>query len=235
MMYSNTIIVRRKRDQKMDNYSNDKSSQPLSAGLYLEIQKDILSGELPSGSKLTEAAVCKKYNVSRTPVREAFRQLESDGLVENIPNRGAFVAGLSKRDISDLFDLRALFEIQAVEWAIRRMTDEDIDALKETVEFMEFYTLKDDVEKVLSFNSQFHNIIYAGTKDRMIQKTLSTYQTYLKHSAPARTYTGDYLRTILEEHKSIFSAVENRNVAAGRKAMQYHMEQSKLRRVSRYF
>ena len=155
----------------MEINSAEKNSQPLSAGLYQEIQKDILSGVFESGSKLTEAAVCKRYSVSRTPVREAFRQLEADGLIENIPNRGAFVTGLTKRDISDLFDLRSLFEIQAVEWAIKRMDDDDIDVLRETVEFMEFYTLKDDIEKVLSFNSQFHNTIYAGTKDRMIQRT----------------------------------------------------------------
>lgn len=215
--------------------NTDKSIQPLSAGLYNELQRDILSGTIPNGSKLTEQAVCKRYNVSRTPVREAFRQLEADGLIENVPNRGAFVTGLTRRDISDLFDLRGLFEVQAVEWAIKRMTNEDIDALSETVDFMEFYTLKDDVEKVLTFNSQFHGIIYAGTKDRMIQKTLSIYQKYLKFSAPAKTYTGDYLRTILEEHKAIFEAVESKNPAAGRKAMEYHMEQSKLRRIAKYF
>ena len=219
----------------MDIIQTDKSGQPLSAGLYTELQSDILSGAIPNGSKLTEQAICKKYNVSRTPVREAFRQLEADGLIENIPNRGAFVTGLTRRDISDLFDLRALFEVQAVEWAIKRMTSEDIDKLAETVEFMEFYTLKDDVDKVLTFNSQFHSIIYAGTGNRMIQKTLSIYQTYLKHSAPAKTYTGDYLKTILEEHKAIFEAFESKNPAAGRKAMEYHMDQSKLRRISNYF
>ena len=219
----------------MSSITSERSAQPLSAGLYSDLQKDILSGELASGSKLTEQVICRRYNVSRTPVREALRQLESDGLIENIPNRGAFVTGLSKRDISDLFDLRALFEIQAVEWAIKRMTGDDIDALSETVDFMEFYTLKDDVEKVLAFNSQFHSIIYAGTKDRMIQRTLSIYQTYLKHSAPAKTYTGDYLKTILEEHKAIFEAFETKNPAAGRKAMEYHMEQSKLRRMAKYF
>ena len=219
----------------MDIIQADKSVQPLSAGLYAELQSDILSGAIPNSSKLTEQAICKKYNVSRTPVREAFRQLEADGLIENIPNRGAFVTGLTRRDISDLFDLRALFEVQAVEWAIKRMTSEDIDKLAETVEFMEFYTLKDDVDKVLTFNSQFHNIIDAGTGNRMIQKTLAIYQTYLKHSAPAKTYTGDYLKTILEEHKAIFEAFESKNPAAGRKAMEYHMAQSKLRRISNYF
>ncbi|MBE6019113.1 MAG: GntR family transcriptional regulator [Clostridiales bacterium] len=219
----------------MDIIQNDKSAQPLSAGLYTELQTGILSGAMPDGSKLTEQTICKQYNVSRTPVREAFRQLEADGLIENIPNRGAFVTGLTRRDISDLFDLRALFEVQAVEWAIKRMTSEDIEKLSETVEFMEFYTLKDDVDKVLTFNSQFHNIIYAGTGNRMIQKTLAIYQTYLKHSAPAKTYTGDYLKTILDEHKAIFEAFETRNPAAGRKAMEYHMDQSKLRRIANYF
>ena len=94
---------------------------------------------------------------------------------------------------------------------------------------------QEDIEKVLNFNSQFHNIIYAGTRDRMIQKTLSAYQTYLKHSAPAKTFTVDYLHTVLEEHRAIFDSFENKNVAAGRKAMEYHMEQSKLRRISKFF
>ena len=219
----------------MDIINGEKSSQPLSAGLYSELQKDILSGAIPDGYKLTEQAVCKRYSVSRTPVREAFRQLEADGPIENIPNRGAFVTGLTRRDISDLFDLRILFEVQAVEWAIKRMDSEEIDKLAESMEFMEFYTLKEDVEKVLSFNSQFHSIIYAGTKNRMIQKTLSIYHTYLKYSAPHKTYTEESLKAILEEHKAIYEAFEARNVAAGRKAMEYHMEQSKLRRIAQYF
>lgn len=218
----------------MDNF-NDKSAQPISSNLYAEIQADILSGKIPNHQKLTEQAICKKYGVSRTPVRDAFRQLEADGLIENIPNRGAFVTALSKRDISDLFDLRSLFEIQAIEWAIKRMTSDDIDSLRETLEFMEFYTLKNDIDKVLMFNTQFHSILYSGTKDRLIQKTLSTYQTYLKHSAPAKTYSGDALKTILEEHKAIFDAVETKNTAAGRKAMEHHMDQTKLRRISNYF
>ena len=219
----------------MDIINNEKSSQPLSAGLYQEIQKDILSGAIPSGSKLTESAVCKRYSVSRTPVREAFRQLESDGLIENVPNRGAFVTGLTKREISDLFDLRTLFEIQAVEWAIKRMDEEDIEKLRETIEFMEFYTLKEDAAKVLSFNSRFHSLIYEGTGNRKLQRSLEVYQTYLKYSAPHRSYTESDLKTILEEHRAIYEAFESRNAAAGRKAMEYHMEQSKLRRMVDFF
>ena len=215
----------------MDNTS-DKSAQLLSTNLYHELQADILSGLLPDSSKLTEASVCKKYNVSRTPVREAFRHLVTDGLIEYIPNRGAFVTGLSKRDVSDLFDLRAILEVQAVEWAIKRMTTDEIETLKETFDFMEFYTLRKDLDNILMFSSQFHDILYAGTKDRMIQKTLSTYQTYLKHAAPAAVYSKDQLGLMLSEHRAILEAVEAKNPSAGRSAMEHHMEQSKLRRIS---
>ena len=201
-----------------------ESNQPLSNSLFVKVQKDILSGKIPANSKLTEQAICKKYNVSRTPVREAFRQLESDGLIENIPNRGAYVIGLSSRDISDLFDLRRTFEVQAVEWAIERMNDDEVNTLRENIEFMEFYTLKNDVD-----------IIYKGTKNRMLYLALSTYQTYLKHSAPAKTFSDDYLKTILQEHKNIFEAFETKNVAAGKTAMDYHMKQSKFRRMSHLF
>ena len=213
----------------------EEISQPLSNTLFTEIQKDILSGKIKSGEKLTEQRICKQYDVSRTPVREALRQLEADGLIENIPHRGAFAIGLSRRDISDLFDLRAQFEMKAVEWAIQRMDEEGVDKLRENIEFMEFYTMKGDVEKVLSFNSQFHDIIYNGTQNRMLYQTLHTYQTYLKHSAPPKSFSDDYLNTILAEHRAIFSAFETKNPDEGREAMQVHMDHSKLRRMSKFF
>ncbi len=215
--------------------NTEENNQPLSSTLFNELQKDILSGKIKSGEKLTEQSICKQYDVSRTPVREALRQLEADGLIENIPPRGAFAIGLTRRDISDLFDLRAQFEMKAVEWAIRRMDDEGVEKLRENIEFMEFYTLKGDTEKVLTFNSQFHNIIYQGTGNRMLYQTLHTYQTYLKHSAPPKTFSDDYLNTILAEHRAIFNAFESKNPEEGRQAMHYHMDQSKLRRMSKFF
>jgi DNA-binding FadR family transcriptional regulator len=69
----------------------------------------------------------------------------------------------------------------------------------------------------------------------MLQKTLSIYQTYLKYSAPHKTYDEESLKAILEEHKAIYAAFESRNIAAGRKAMEQHMAQSKLRRIATYF
>ncbi len=205
------------------------NNQPLSGTLFVQLQKDILCGKLKPGQKLTEQDLCMEYNVSRTPVREALRQLEMDGLVENIPNRGAFVVGFSDQDLMDIYDLRKAYEIQAVRWAIERISDDELEALEETFEFMEFYTIKNDIEKMLNINTGFHQIIYSAAKNRMLQHVLSSYQIYIKHSSRNSVYQDDYLDTVLAEHKAIFEAFKSKDPEAGAAAMAIHMDKSKLR------
>ena len=204
------------------------SNLPLSSSLFTQLQTDILSGRIRSGEKLTEQKICEKYNVSRTPVREALRQLEMDGLVESIPNRGAHVIGFSEQDVSDIYQLRKIYEVQAVCWAIERITDEELDALEETFEFMEFYTMKKDSEKMLNINMHFHQLIYSAAKNRMLQHLLSSYQIYTKHIKKTSTKE-DNLPVILEEHRAIFEAFKMRDVEAGAKAMAIHMDNTKAR------
>lgn len=208
-----------------------KANVPISSNLYSQLQRDILTGKLKNGQKLTEQVICEEYNVSRTPVREALRQLESEGLVENILNRGSFVVGLSKQDFEDMFELRKIYEIQAVKWAIERITEEEMDALDETFEFMEFYTLRNDIDKMLTINEGFHQIIYEASHNRMLQQLLSSYQTYLKYLRKDEEYTDDYLATVLEEHRQIFKAFIEKDVEAGAEAMERHIGNSKKRRL----
>ncbi|MGC2872859.1 GntR family transcriptional regulator [Ihubacter sp. rT4E-8] len=205
-------------------------SQPLSTNLYTELQEDILTGKLHPGEKLTEQKICNEYKVSRIPVREALHQLEMDGLIEKIPNRGAFVLGLSAQDIQDMQILRTNYEIQAVRWAIQRITDEERDELDETFEFMEFYTMKNDINKMQSINAAFHQIIYAATHNRMLQQLLTNYQTYLKYCNPSNFYAPDYLTIVLEEHRAIYQAFLARDVDGGALAMSTHMENALSRK-----
>lgn len=208
-----------------------KANVPISTNLYLQLQRDILTGKLKNGQKLTEQVICEEYNVSRTPVREALRQLESEGLVENILNRGCFVVGLSLQDFEDMFELRKIYEIQAVKWAIERITEEEMDALDETFEFMEFYTLRNDIDKMLTINEGFHQIIYEASHNRMLQQFCSSYQTYMKYLRKDEEYPDDYLVTVLEEHRQIFKAFIEKDVEAGAEAMERHIGNSKKRRL----
>ncbi|MBR5315708.1 MAG: GntR family transcriptional regulator [Firmicutes bacterium] len=205
-------------------------TQPLSTNLYTELQEDILTGKLKPNQKLTEKKICDEYKVSRTPVREALRQLEMDGLIENIPNRGAFVIGFSEQDVSDMYDLRKAYEIQAVKWAIERITEDELNELEETFEFMEFYTMKNDINKMLNINTAFHQIIYNATHNRMLKQMLSSYQVYLKYCNPSNYYAPNYLEEVLAEHKAIFEAFKARDVKAGELAMTVHMDNSRNRK-----
>lgn len=206
------------------------NNAPLYNSLLGKLQKDILTGKLKPGEKLTEQNLCKTYGVSRTPVREALRQLETDGLVENILNRGAFVIGMSDQDYEDMFEMRKAYEIQAVKWAIERITEEEMDKLEETFEFMEFYTLRDDIEKMLTINTGFHQVIYEASHNRMLQKLLSSYQNFLKYKGMESVYDDNYLSTVLEEHRAIFKAFKDKDVKAGALAMEVHINRAKERR-----
>ncbi|MDO4517827.1 MAG: GntR family transcriptional regulator [Bacillota bacterium] len=206
------------------------TNAPISTSLLAKLQRDILTGVLKPGMKLTEQDLCKQYNVSRTPIREALRQLEADGLVENILNRGSFVIGMSDQDYSDMFDMRRAYEVQAVEWAIERITEEEMERLEETFEFMEFYTSRNDIEKMLIINTEFHQVIYEASHNRMLQKQLSSYQNYLKYKGKESVYNEDYLTTVLEEHRMIFKAFKDKDPKAGALAMEIHIDRAKERR-----
>lgn len=208
----------------------EKGNAPLSTGLLGKLQKDILTGKLKPGEKLIEQELCKIYGVSRTPVREALRQLETDGLVENILNRGAFVVGMTEQDYEDMFELRKVCEIQAVKWAIERIDEKEMDKLEETFEFMEFYTWRNDIDKMLTINSGFHQVIYEASHNRVLNKMLSSYQSFLKYKGAESVYNDDYLSTVLEEHRMIFKAFKDKDVEAGTQAMEIHINRAKERR-----
>lgn len=201
----------------------------LSTDLYSSLRKDILKGKLHEGEKLTEQQICEQYRVSRTPVREAFKQLELEGFIENIPNRGAFVIGLTTQDLEDMYELRKAYEILAVKWAIERITKDELEKLEEAFEFMEFYTQKQDVDKMLNINMKFHELIYTASHNRMLKNVLSSYQIYIKQSRKSSSHVAGYLEEVLKEHREIFKAFQTKDTDAGIAAVAKHLDNAKLR------
>lgn len=181
------------------------------------------------GEKLTEQRICEEYQVSRTPVREAFRLLELYGLIETVPNRGAFVRGLSAQNISDLHEMRKAYEVLAVRWAIERMTESELAKLSEAYEFMEFYTAKGDGERMLAINMNFHELIYQGSHNPMLANLLSVCQLYTRQTVGGSSYTKRYLQQVLAEHQQIYQAFLDGNPEAGAAAMSLHLTNSRQR------
>ena len=210
---------------------NQNLSMLLSKDLLSALRCDILKGKYARGFKLTEQRLCSDYKVSRTPVREAIYKLEAEGLIETVPNKGAFVIGVSGQDIRDMFALRKLNEVQAVKWAIERITDDELDTLEETFEFMKFYTQKNDVEKMFNINMNFHQIIYIASHNTILRNILSSYQLYLKFTNQEFSGSDSRLAALLSEHQEIFNAFKTKDIDAGADAMSKHLDNS----LKRYY
>jgi len=198
----------------------------LSQDLAGRIRIEILTEQLAPGAKITEQHFSQKYGVSRTPVREALRSLEAEGLIEMVPNRGAFIVGLSEAEIKDLYTLRESSEMQAVRWATERRTKEEMEALEESVDFMEFYTERLDTKRMRSINAGFHHRIAEAAHNRILLEDLSRMQEYLRYSVRVLPYRESDLPAILKEHRAIFAAIKNGDPESGAAAMQKHIAHS---------
>lgn len=216
---------------KLDFLSNDYKEKKTLAQLAEEaIEKDILSGRIPSGKRINEQDICKRFNMSRTPVREILRRIEGNGLAKSIPNRGVFAVGLTQQDLDDIFYLKILLEVQCVRWAIERITEEQLELLGETFDFMQFYTMSDDLDKMLRINEGFDAIIYNAAHNKELEKRLNRYNFLINNANADVKYPLNYLTTVLEEHRAIYDAFVARDPDAGAEATEIHLYKSMLRR-----
>ncbi|NLT47465.1 MAG: GntR family transcriptional regulator [Clostridiales bacterium] len=211
--------------------SNGKFSQTVSLAEEIEhiLRERILKGEYGIGERIKENQIAEELKVSRTPIREAFKQLEKEGLIESIPNRGSFALGLTKQDVKDIYAVRAAVEVLAVEWAIPRISDEEILRLRDAFERMEFYTGRQDSKKVLELNKTFHEIIYSASGSRFLTQILKSYQEYVEKTRKATVYCSDNLPIILEEHRGILEAIQDKNKAKAVQRISAHLSNSRKR------
>ena len=193
------------------------------------IRDRILKGEYYIGEKIKETSISAEMNVSRTPIREAFKQLGEEGLLDYVPNRGCFAKGFTKRDVADIYTVREALEQIAVTWACERITDQQITKLKEQFDLMDEYTAKKDTKKTLELNSAFHGIIYEAAGSRFLAQVLNSYKDYLDKTRKSVLYTTDYLDEIREEHKELFEAISDRDIDRSVQAIHNHLAGSRRR------
>jgi len=193
------------------------------------IRERILKGEYHIGEKIKENQIAQELRVSRTPIREAFKQLENEGLIDYIPNRGCFAKGFTRQDIEDIYAVRKALEVLSVEWAVKRITPADIKKLHDQCDLMEFYTARKDSKKVLETNTDFHDIIYNATGSRFMAQVLRSYKEYIEQTRKVIFYEQQYLEEILTEHKAILAALESGDKDRATKAMADHLDGSRRR------
>ena len=117
--------------------------QSLRGRVFQRIREDILTGVYQDGEELREITLGEKLGVSRTPVREALRQLELEGLVAIVPNKGAYVTAITQKDVKDIYKIRSLLEGLCAKWATRNITERQIEELEEIIYLSEFHLHRD--------------------------------------------------------------------------------------------
>lgn len=193
------------------------------------IRERILKGEYGIGEKIKENQIATELRVSRTPIREAFKILEDEHLIDYIPNRGCFARGFTPDDIDDIFAVREVLERIAVSRAVERIKEEDIKKLIDKYDLMEFYTKKSDVQKVLEIDTEFHEILYSSTGSRFIAQVLKSYKEYIVKTRKSIRYNQEQIEAMMKEHKALLSAIKKGDNEAAIKASDRHIENSKKR------
>lgn len=196
-------------EKDVQNEVSDKYS--LRGRVFNRLREDILSGKYATNEELREISIGAEMGVSRTPVREALRQLELEGLVKIVPNKGAFVTGISEKDIHDIYHIRSYLEGLCAKWACEHITKEQLEQLEETIYLSEFHTRKQHMDQVVELDNKFHEIIYEASESKMLRHVLSDFHQYVERVR--RISLGDVSRAEKsnEEHTKILEAIRKKD------------------------
>ncbi len=203
---------------------NDKFS--LTEKVFMTIKNDIIEGKYSTGDCLIETKLADDLHVSRTPVREALKQLELEGLVVYTPNRGVTVQGFSQNDLDDIFTVRFLVEGQAAYWAAERIDAKNLSRLAEILELMDMYTRKNDAENLARLDTQFHEIIFEACDSRILKNILSSLHQNLQRARRSSLTEPTRPHKSLAEHRAIFEAIERHDASQAKDLMTAHIRKA---------
>lgn len=201
--------------------SADKSS--LRGRVFNQIREAILEGEYKPGDVLRESTIAQKMNVSRTPVREAIRQLELEGLVHSIPNKETVVSGITNEDVHDILMIRTRLEGLAARYAAERITDREIKEMEEVLALTEFYVSREDINELKGLDHKFHEIMYKATDSKILNHVLSDFHDYIQNARKTSIATPGRATRLLQEHRDIYEAIKKRDADQAETLLNQHI------------
>ncbi|MFT5527594.1 MAG: DNA-binding GntR family transcriptional regulator [Pirellulaceae bacterium] len=213
------------------------SSGTLREQAYQYIQSRILSGEIVAGSRISELQLAEEMGISRTPIRSAIRELESEGLVEQVARYGTIVKKADRRDLAEIYETRVALEGYSAELAATQITPKDLGLLNALcdqmhAEIVEIQKTNQDrvssevLERFVRADIQFHMIILRATGNRRIMKSVSG-SRLLAHWGHAIPHTASMLKRFWDEHRKVAHALRKGQSELARRLMIDHIRQAK--------
>lgn len=205
-------------EMEMDEYL------PLRDVVFNTLRRAILKGELKPGERLMEIALADKLGVSRTPIREAIRKLELEGLVVMAPRKGAKVASITERDLNDVLEVRKGMEVLAISLACKRITGEELEKLESIEQSFQSLIESGNLTELAEMDVKFHDTIYQATNNQRLVQLLNNLREQMYR------YRMEYLkdiavrRTLAEEHKAICEALRGRDESKAQNYVSVHID-----------
>lgn len=197
---------------------------PLRDVVFNTLRHAILKGELEPGERLMEIALAQKLGVSRTPIREAIRKLELEGLVVMVPRKGAEVADITEKDLRDVLEVRTALEELSIELAMKNMNDDDYKQLAEANKLFAKDSEGDDLIKIAEADVAFHELMYMATGNKRLIQIINNlreqmYRYRLEYIKDKSTHA-----RLVDEHNRIIDAMVKNDVAEAKAAIKLHVE-----------
>ena len=196
---------------------------PLRDVVFQTLREAILKGDLRPGERLMELQLAAKLGVSRTPIREAIRMLEQEGLAVTIPRKGAEVARMTEKDMEDDLQIREALDDLAVQVACDKITQEQLERLMATMKNFELAVQAGDLSKIVAYDVEFHDVIYEATDNPKLVILLSNLREQIYR------YRVEYLKEkenypmLIVEHEEIVQALKQKNKERVADAMRNHI------------
>lgn len=200
-----------------------EDNHSLGQRVFHQIREDILAGKYKRNEELKEKTLGEELGVSRTPVREALRQLELEGLVTIIPNKGAYVVGFSVEDIQDIYEMRSVLEGLCARRAAVKATQEQLEELEEILYLTDFHVQKGHAEQVVELDTRFHEMLYQSCASKILEHAMRDYHHYLESVRKVTLASKTRSAESNAEHKQILEALKERDAVKAEKYANQHI------------
>ncbi len=211
-------------DDELTKIMADYQYMPLRDLVFHTLRRAIMQGNLKPGERLMEIKLANRMGVSRTPIREAIRMLELEGLVVMIPRKGAQVAKITEKDLKDVLEVRMGLEQLAIKYAVQRISDEQVEALFLASRQFEKAVQDDDLTEIAEADVHFHELLYEATGNARLVQLLNNLREQMYR------YRIEYLKgqsirdSLVKEHDIICEKLKARDMDGARAIMESHIE-----------
>ena len=202
----------------LDNY------KPLRDVVFENLRTAILEGNLKAGQRLMEVQLAEQLGVSRTPIREAIRKLELEGLVVMLPRKGAYVANMSFKDLIDVLEIRSSLEGLAASLAAERLREEDISDLERVAKEFEKSVREADIDNVLKKDVEFHEKIFLMANNKKLYQLITSLWEQVHRFRVTYVSNYDASLSLVDEHNRILEAIKSGDCELAKKYATEHIE-----------